>query len=106
MKAKVGLALAFLLVSAFAVPALVAHTNAAPPPITGLYGAYFQGSFFGEYLPPWGPSNCQSYSAPPSKPSVAPTATTVDSNINTGAPTGFQWMENGFYVNGIQFKDV
>jgi len=108
MKAKVGLALAFLLVSAFVMPTLVARTNA----ITGhgLLGAYYVGTFLGPSNPlPAFPGCGSSYSTPPAE-SGPPTTVTVDPNINFGAPTGFYWMESppgsGFSVNGITFVNT
>ena len=101
MKVRAGLALAFLLVAAFVVPSLAVTAHASGE--HGLLGAYYMGSFFGTATSPW--PGCDSFSAPVS-PSTTPTTATVDPNINTGAPTGFEWVETGFTENGVYFHDT
>jgi hypothetical protein len=85
----------------FVLPALVIRpltATAAVAPTTGLYGAYWQGSFFGSPAPTW--PNCPSASTPvPAAPAgapskTAPTAAEIDPNINFGSTTGFYWDES------------
>lgn len=71
--------------------------------VTGLYAAYWDGSFFGSPAPTW--PTCPTASTPvPSPPggvpsSTPPTVTETDPNINFGSSTGFYWDES-YAVSG------
>jgi hypothetical protein len=66
---------------------------------TGLYAAYWLGTFFGSPAPAW--PNCPTNASTPVPPSPAgsatitpPTVTETDPNINFGSTTGFYWVES------------
>ena len=97
----IGISLLFIL-PALVVRPMTATATAAP---TGLYGAYWLGTFFGSPAPTW--PTCPTESTPvPAAPagvpsSTPPTVTETDPNINFGSTTGFYWDESppgGFAV--------
>jgi hypothetical protein len=85
----------------FVLPALVVRpmtATATAVPTTGLYAAYWKGTFFGSPAPAW--PACPTESTPiPAAPagtpsSVPPTVTETDAKINFGSTTGFYWDES------------
>ena len=92
----------------FFSPILAVRPVSAVAASSGLYAAFWKGTFFGSPMAAW--PGCTYYSSPPAgvPSSTPPTATEIDSNIAHGASTGFYWDETspGFYVNGVQFYDT
>ncbi len=99
----------------FATPALAVLPVAAPP-TTGLYAAFWKGTFFGSPMAAW--PTCTTETSPPAgTPSAAPpTATEIDPNVAHGASTGFYWVESttasgpgtgtGFTVGSTSFLNT
>jgi len=92
MKQKI-LVMAVLVAFLFVVPA-VAVRPASATPSSGLYAAFWKGTFFGSPMAAW--PACTTETTPPagSPSSTAPTATEIDPNIAHGASTGFYWVES------------
>ena len=95
--------ISFLLV----LPALAVRPVTATAS-TGLYAAFWKGTFFGSPMASW--PSCTSESSPPAgvPSSTPPTATEIDPSIAHGVSTGFYWDETspGFNVSGVQFYDT
>jgi hypothetical protein len=77
----------------FAAPALAA-TPAGATVASGLYAAFWKGTYFGSPMAAW--PACTPENTPPAgvPSSTAPTATEIDPNIAHGVSTGFYWDES------------
>jgi hypothetical protein len=88
-----AIGISFLLV----VPAALVRPTSATA-VTGLYGAYWKGTWFGSPAPPY--PGCPSATYPvPSPPagtpsSTPPTVTEIDPTIYFGGATGWHWDES------------
>jgi hypothetical protein len=77
----------------FVLPVLAVTPAAAAAP-SGLYAAFWKGTFFGSPMAAW--PACTTETTPPAglPSSTPPTATEIDPNIAHGASTGFYWVES------------
>lgn len=81
----------------------VVGVNGSPEFVGGLFGEYWNASFYGSPL-----TGCSSYSSPIT-PSVNPTKTTTDPQVNFGTSTAWNWFPFGpghefsvKWIGGIQ----